>query len=145
MTNTQAVNENFQSIKSEGGRRTQKIADIFKSAFSEAATEVKDGASTVRPLAKDLADNAVQVLKEKGQEAYVNAKQAAKETAVDEQDIITRLKLKLQAIVDAIKAALLNQTDSAESVALIEQETDILGREADSYTGVTVESTVDAA
>lgn len=109
-TNTKAVNENFQSIKTEGGRRTQKIADILKSALSEAVTEVKEGATTVRPLAKDLAGNAVQVVKEKGQEAYVNAKQAAEETGTDEQDIIARFKLKLQAIVDAIKATLLGQT-----------------------------------
>ena len=108
-TNTQAVNENFETIKAEGGRRTQKIADILKSAFSEAVTEIKDGTSTVRPLAKDLAGNAVQVVKERGQEAYVNARQAAQETATDETDIVIQFKLKLQAIVDAIKATLLGR------------------------------------
>lgn len=137
-TNTQVINENFQSIKSEGGRRTQKIADILKSAFSEAVTEVKEGATTVRPLAKDLADNAVQVVKERGQEAYVNAQQAAQETATNEQDIIVRFKLKLQAIVDAIKATLFAQAETTvettETVPLIEQETKV-------HTVVTVDST----
>ncbi|EKU97379.1 hypothetical protein Lepto7375DRAFT_6567 [Leptolyngbya sp. PCC 7375] len=130
-TNTQVINENFQSIKAEGGRRTQKIGDILKSAFSEAISEVKEGASTVHPLAKDLADNAVQVVKEKGQEAYVNAKQAAQETATDEQDIVTQFKLKLQAIVEAIKATLLgkvktvDEETAAETVKLIEQDTEV--------------------
>lgn len=133
MTNTQAINDNFQSIKSEGGRRTQKIADIFKVAFSEAATEVKAGATTVRPLAKDLAGNAVQVVKERGQEAYVNAKQAAQETAIDEQDVVTRLQLKLQAIINAIKATLFNQTEQTETTTLIEPE-------ADNHSVVTVDS-----
>ena len=68
-TNTKAVNENFEAIKTEGGQRSRKIATIFKSAFAEAIAEVKDGSTTVRPLAKDLAGNAVQIAKEKGQEA----------------------------------------------------------------------------
>lgn len=138
--NTNAVNENFQSIKKEGSLRTQKIADILKSAFSEAVAEVKDGATTVRPLAKDLAGNAVQVVKEKGQEAYVNAKEAAKETAADEKDIITQFKLKLQAIVDALKATLFGQSteeEVSETVALIERETEVHV--------VTVDSTADVA
>ena len=140
-TNTQVVNENFQSIKAEGSRRTKKITDILKSAFSEAITEVKDGASTVRPLAKDLADNAVQVIKEKGQEAYVNAKQAAQAIAADEKDIITQFKLKLQAIVAAIKATLFSrtsETEEPETVALLEQDTDV-------HTVVTVDATADVA
>ncbi|MEM8613332.1 MAG: hypothetical protein AAGF93_15030 [Cyanobacteria bacterium P01_H01_bin.105] len=140
MTNTNAVNENFQSIKKEGSLRTQKIADILKSAFSEAVAEVKDGATTVRPFAKDLAGNAVQVVKEKGQEAYVNAKEAAKETADDEKDIITQFKLKLQAIVDALKATLFGQSEEeevSETVALIERETEVHV--------VTVDSTADVA
>ncbi|MEM7064205.1 MAG: hypothetical protein AAF572_13705 [Cyanobacteria bacterium P01_B01_bin.77] len=142
-TNSQAVNENFQSIKTEGGRRTQKIADILKSALSEAVTEVKEGATTVRPLAKDLAGNAVQVVKEKGQEAYVNAKQAAEETGTDEQDIIARFRLKLQAIVDAIKATLLGQTVAeTEPAAFIEQETEVhTVVTEDAATTVTVDST----
>lgn len=144
-TNTQAVNENFESIKAEGGRRTQKIADILKAAFSEAVGEVKDGASTVSPMAKDLAGNAVQVVKERGQEAYVNAKQAAKETATDEQDVITQFKLKLQAIVDAIKATLFGQTEAegADVVALIEEEPEVHATEV--HTVVTVDSTADVA
>lgn len=137
-TNNQAFSENFQSIKAEGGRRTQKIADILKSAFSEAVAEIKDGASTVRPLAKDLADNTVQVVKEKGQAAYVNAKQAAQETVTDEQDIITQFKLKLQAIIKAIKETLLANESEPETMAMLDQETDI-------HTVVTVDSTVDAA
>ena len=124
-TNTQVVNDNFEAIKAEGGRRSQKIADILKSAFSEAVTEVKDGTSTVRPLAKDLADNAVQVVKERGQEAYTNAKKAAQETAIDEQDIITQFKLKLQAIVKAIKESLFAKAQETEPVVMIEQETEI--------------------
>ncbi|MEM6254179.1 MAG: hypothetical protein AAF821_14780 [Cyanobacteria bacterium P01_D01_bin.156] len=143
-TNAQAVNNNFQSIKDEGGQRTQKIADILKAAFSEAVTEVKEGASTVRPLAKDLAGNAVEVVKEKGQEAYDNAKQAAQDTANDEQDIIARFKLKLQAIVDAIKATLFGQTDEtveAEPAGLIEQETEVHTVVSEPTTTVTVETT----
>ncbi|MBT9314805.1 hypothetical protein [Leptothoe spongobia] len=129
-TNSQtAVNENFQSIKSEGGRRTQKIADILKAAFSDAVTEVKEGAGTVSPLAKDLAGNAVEVVKGKGQEAYHSAKQAAQDTANEEQDVIARFKLKLQAIIDAIKATLFSQTEAAEAeaeaIGLIEQETEV--------------------
>ncbi len=144
-TNTQAVNENFESIKAEGGRRTQKIADILKAAFAEAVGEVKDGASTVSPMAKDLAGNAVQVVKERGQEAYVNAKQAAKETATDEQDVITQFKLKLQAIVDAIKATLFGQAEPEETdvVALIEEEPEVHTTEV--HTVVTVDSTADVA
>ncbi len=133
MTNTQVINENFESIKAEGGRRTQKIADILKAAFSEAVTEVKEGATTVRPLAKDLADHAAQVVKEKGQEAYVNAKQAAQETASDEQDIVERFKLKLQAIVNAIKVTLFNRVEQTETVTLIKPETE-------DHTVVTVDS-----
>ncbi|MEA5462271.1 hypothetical protein [Leptothoe sp. PORK10 BA2] len=148
--NTQAVNENFESIKAEGGRRTQKIAHILKSAFSEAVNEVKDGASTVSPLAKDLAGNAVQVVKQKGQEAYVNAKQAAKETATDEQDIITQFKLKLQAIVDAVKATLFGRAAAEESdvVALIKTETEVHTPEVQAtevHTVVTVDATADVA
>ncbi|MEM9808087.1 MAG: hypothetical protein AAF959_22705 [Cyanobacteria bacterium P01_D01_bin.56] len=139
-TNVQAANDNFKTIKEEGGRRTQKIADILKAAFSDAVTEVKDGASTVRPLAKDLAGNAVEVVKEKGQEAYGNAKQAAQDTANDEKDIIARFRLKLQAIVDAIKATLFSQNETSEAepmdepIGLIEQETEV-------HTVVTVETT----
>lgn len=146
-TNTQAVNENFESIKAEGGRRTQKIADIVKAAFSDAITEVKEGASTVRPLAKDLAGNAVEVVKEKGQEAYGNAKQAAQDTANDEKDIIARFKLKLQAIIDAIKATLLSQAEATadeinDPVALLEQETEVhTVVTEDAATTVTVDST----
>lgn len=138
-TNTQAVNENFESIKAEGGRRSQKIADILKSAFSEAVTEIREGTSTVRPLAKDLAGNAVQVAKERGQEAYVNAKQAAKETATDETDIVTRFKLKLQAIVDALKATLLGQTEAGATEVAI-----LVEKEAEVHTVVTVDSTAEA-
>ncbi len=146
-TNAQAVNDNFQSIKKEGGRRTQKITDILKVAFSEAVTEVKEGASTVSPLAKDLAGNAVEVVKEKGQEAYENAKQAAQDTANDEKDIISRFKLKLQAIVDAIKATLFSHAevtdgDATESIGLIEQETEVHTVVTESTsTTVTVDST----
>ena len=135
MTKTQVINENFQSIKSEGGRRTQKIAEILKAAFSEAVTEVKEGATTVRPLAKDLADHAAQVVKERGQEAYVSAKQAAQETADDEQDIVERFKLTLQAIVNAIKATLFNRVEQTETVTLIEQE-------PENHSVVTVDSSV---
>lgn len=133
------INENFQSIKTEGGVRTKKVAEILKAAFSEAVGEVKEGATTVRPFAKDLADNAVQVVKEKGQEAYVNAKQAAQETATDEQDVIAQFKLKLQAIVDAVKATLFGQPkeDISELVVLTEQETETHV--------VTVNSTADVA
>ncbi|NEQ48629.1 MAG: hypothetical protein F6K11_00640 [Leptolyngbya sp. SIO3F4] len=150
MTNTNsqnAVTENFQSIKTEGGQRTQKIADILKTAFSDAITEVKEGASTVRPLAKDLAGNAVEVVKEKGQEAYGNAKQAAQETANDEKDIIARFKLKLQAIIDAIKATLFSKAETAdtevtEPIGLIEQETEVhTVVTEDATTTVTVDST----
>ena len=136
-TNTQTANKNFQSIKEEGGRRTKKIADIFKAAFSETMTEVKDGATTVRPLAKELADNAVQVVKQKGHEAYVNAKEAAAETATDEKDMMTQFKLKLQAIVNAIKATLFaHGQEVTETVALIKDDTE--------HDGVTVESSADA-
>ena len=61
-TNTQAVNQNFQSIKSEGGRRTKKVADIFKSAFSDAMSVGKVCSTTVRPLVIDLSYHAVQVV-----------------------------------------------------------------------------------
>ena len=125
-TNTKAVNENFEAIKTEGGQRSRKIATIFKSAFTDAIAEVKDGSTTVRPLAKDLAGNAVQIAKEKGQEAYVNASKAAKETATEEQDIVAQLKLKLQAIIQAIRATLFakGQEHEIETVTLLEQETE---------------------
>ncbi|MEM1242801.1 MAG: hypothetical protein AAGI45_23465 [Cyanobacteria bacterium P01_H01_bin.26] len=134
-TNTKAVNENFEAIKTEGGQRSRKIATIFKSAFAEAIAEVKDGSTTVRPLAKDLAGNAVQIAKEKGQEAYVNASKAAKETATEEQDVVAQLKLKLQAIIKAIKETLFakDQEDEIETVTLLEQE-------AEADTVVTVDS-----
>ncbi|MEO0868782.1 MAG: hypothetical protein AAFY17_10105 [Cyanobacteria bacterium J06642_11] len=144
-TNVQAANDNFQSIKEEGGRRTQKIADILKTAFSEAVSEVKEGAGTVRPLAKDLAGNAVEVVKEKGQEAYVQAKQAAQDTGNDEQDIIAKFRLKLQAIVDAIKATLFSQAEEAETIeplGLIDPETEVhTVVTEDAVTTVTVETT----
>ena len=123
-TNPKAVNENFEAIKTEGGQRSRKIATIFKSAFADAIAEVKDGSTTVRPLAKDLAGNAVQIAKEKGQEAYVNASKAAKETATEEQDVVAQLKLKLQAIIKAIKDTLFakGQEQEVETVTLLEQE-----------------------
>lgn len=125
--NTQAMNESFRSIKTEGGQRTRKIASIFQEAFTEAFTEVKEGTSTVRPFAKDLAGNTAQVVKEKGQAAYTSAKEAAQTTATDEQDVITRLALKLQAIVSAIKATLFSQADaaSAKPVGLVEQAPEV--------------------
>lgn len=125
--NTQAINENFQSIKTEGGQRTRKIASIFQEAFTEAFTEVKEGTSTVRPFAKDLADNTAQVVKEKGKAAYTSAKEAAQTTATDEKDVITRLALKLQAIVKAIKMTLFGQTEAAtsEPVGLVEPATEV--------------------
>ncbi|MBX2863210.1 MAG: hypothetical protein KTR27_06610 [Leptolyngbyaceae cyanobacterium MAG.088] len=144
-TNVQAATDNFQSIKEEGGRRTQKIADILKSAFADAVTEVKEGTGSVRPLAKDLAGNAVDVVKEKGQEAYANAKQAAQDSGNDEKDIIARFKLKLQAIIDAVKATLFSpaeETEETEPVALIEQETEVhTVVTEDAATTVTVETT----
>ncbi|MDJ0708075.1 MAG: hypothetical protein QNJ46_32785 [Leptolyngbyaceae cyanobacterium MO_188.B28] len=149
-TNSQeAVNENFQSIKAEGGLRTQKIADILMTAFSDAITEVKEGAGAVRPLAKDLADHAVEVVRERGQEAFDNVKKATQDTANDEKDIIARFRLKLRAIVDAIKTTLFSQVETAdtEPVALIEQETEAHSvvtedaATADAVSTVTVDST----
>ena len=60
-------------------------------------------------------------------------------SATDETDIVTQFKLKLQAIVDAIKATLLGQSEdgATEVVALVEKETEV-------HTVVTVDSTADA-
>lgn len=111
-SNPRTINENFKSIKTEGGQRARKVAAIFKGAFAEALAEVKEGGSTVRPYAQALADDAVQAAKEKGQATYASAKQAAQTTAVDEKDVVTRLKLKLQAIVAAIRATLFDSANA---------------------------------
>lgn len=116
MTNskTAAMQENLKTIQTEGGQRARKIAAIFKGAFTEAFTEVKEGGSTVRPFAKELADTTVQVVKEKGQAAYASAKEAAQTTATDEKDVVTRLKRKLQAIAAAIKTAVLGSAGATK-------------------------------
>ncbi len=134
MTHNQPMNDNFNAIKTEGGQRSKKVAAIFKSAFGEALEEVKAGATAVRPIAKDLAEQTAQTVREKGQEAYVNANKAARETAVLEKDLMTRLSLKLQAIIKAIRETLIAGSQDAETVAQkeLEQTSSVVTLEASS-------------
>jgi len=137
MANT--MSENFKHIKTESGQRTQKIGKIFRTAFSEAAAEVKAGAETVRPFAKEMADAAAETAKFKGQEVSTNVRQAFAETAVDEQDMATRLQLKIQAILKALRDTLLAgwnpETSSEVTVLPVEKEL-----AAEGHDGVTVET-----
>ncbi len=137
MTNTTILSENFKHIKAEGGQRSQKIGKIFRAAFTEAAAEVKAGTKTIRPFAKELADAAAETAKFKSQEVSVNVRKAFEETAVDEQDLATRIQLKLQAIFKAIRDTLLSSwSHEADAPVLpVEKETT-----ADSHDGVTVET-----
>ncbi|MEO1591719.1 MAG: hypothetical protein AAFU71_10555 [Cyanobacteria bacterium J06632_22] len=137
MNNTTILSENLKQIKTEGGQRSQKIGQIFRAAFVEAAAEVKAGTQTVRPLAKDLADVATETARFKGQQVSTNVRKAFTETAVEEEDLATRLQLKLQAIIKAIRDTLLSSwnREADAPVLPVEKETG-----ADSHDGVTVET-----
>jgi hypothetical protein len=106
MTTTTTINDNVQQIKAEGGRRSQKIGQIFQAAFTEVVSEVKDGTTTVRPLIQALADSTVHTVKEKTQEVNTNVRQALKDHPIEESDLMTRIKLQLQLIFNTIKATL---------------------------------------
>ena len=137
MKNTTVISENFKHIKTEGGQRSQKIGKIFRAAFTEAAAEVKAGAETVRPLAKELADAATETAKFKGVEISANVRKAFSETAIDEQDLATRLQLKLQAILKALRDTLLSSwsPDAEAPVLPVEKDTTV-----ENHNGVTVET-----
>lgn len=114
--NNEAMTQNLNQIKAEGGRRTQKISKIFKAALGEVATEVKEGTTTIRPLAQELAGEALNAAKTKGQAVNTNVRQALQDTTIDQdKDLIERLTLQLQAIIQAIRETLF--THKAEAVA----------------------------
>ena len=137
MTNTTVLTENLKHIKAEGGQRSQNIGKIFRVAFTEAAGEVKAGTQTIRPFAKDLADVAAETAKFKGQEVSANVRKAFAETAVDEEDLATRLQLKIQAIFKALRDTLMSSwsRDTEVPVLPVEKETT-----AETHDGITVET-----
>jgi ElaB/YqjD/DUF883 family membrane-anchored ribosome-binding protein len=120
----QAVADNLKQIKAEGSRRSKTIGKIFRAALAEAVTELKAGTTTIRPLAKTLAGNTVHAVKDKSQELNANVRQILRETAVDEPDKLTRLKLQLQAILKVVRATLFTRApmNSPESVPHIQTD-----------------------
>ncbi|MEO0824694.1 MAG: hypothetical protein AAFW84_06220 [Cyanobacteria bacterium J06635_15] len=141
MTNTQRITEHLRQLKTEGGQRSRKIGKIFREAFIEAATEVKAGTQTVRPITKDLASVVAETAKLKGQEVRTNVRKAYTETAVDEQDRTIRWQLKLKAIFKAIRDTLgssWNRKAEAVTMPTVEKETS-----AESRDNVTIDVDLD--
>jgi hypothetical protein len=113
------MTDNLKEIRSEGSHRAQKIGRIFQTAWTDLATELKEGTTTIRPLAQELAQETAAVVKEKGQAVNANVRKALQETTVDDRDLLERLKLQVRAILRAIRDTLLTrQTDTADAPQL---------------------------
>lgn len=99
------LQQNWQQLKSEGGTRSQRIGQILKAAFTEMATELKTGATTMKPVAQDLATDVADQLKERGQAAATTINEAWTDQA-DNPDLVKRLQVMLQRLASAVKARL---------------------------------------
>lgn len=56
----QQLTDDLKKVKLQSGDRAQRIKTIFKTAFSEAMTEIKDGTQDVKAVSKTSLDNVMQ-------------------------------------------------------------------------------------
>jgi hypothetical protein len=87
------VTADLQKAKEEERMRSARVQQIIKDAFSEAASEVKQGSSEIRSIAKDTLSAMVEKLDEKGGQSV-------------ETDVVqpqTSAELKIATVFSAIK------------------------------------------
>lgn len=126
MNNTTLMNTNFEQIKTESGTRSQRIRDIFKAAFTQTSSELKEGYTIVRPLASEMTATVVKDLKHKRNQASSTVKEAwGKDTA--SLSIWDRCQRVLRVVATAIKKTV--------APPLKKQVTRVDARFADQYGG----------
>lgn len=106
-TDRERMADNLREIAKEGGIRIQRIGQIMGKAFSETATELKQGSTHISPFAKELMAAVGDSLKKKSKEATVKINDALKENNVDSQDIFSRLVTLTKGIANTIDEKLL--------------------------------------
>ncbi|MEO1403109.1 MAG: hypothetical protein AAFV72_17925 [Cyanobacteria bacterium J06635_1] len=114
----QQLADNLNQIKAEGGVRFKKVAQIFRAAFVESATELKEGATTVSPAAKDLKDSVSQLIAEASKEAVAEAKDVWANRS-KEESLMEWFRAEVRAIFKAIKttfSAATHPADTSEDV-----------------------------
>ncbi|MGF1523260.1 MAG: hypothetical protein ACFBSF_13170 [Leptolyngbyaceae cyanobacterium] len=70
----QRFKDNLDQIKAEGGVRSNRIAQILRTAFAESTAELKEGVSAVTPATEEVRKSVTQLIREKGQETLAEAK-----------------------------------------------------------------------
>lgn len=110
----QQLADNLNQLKAEGGVRFKKVAHIFRAAFVESAAELKEGATTVSPVAKDLKDSVAQLFAEASKEAAAEAKDVWANRS-KEESLMEWLRAEIRAVVKAVKATLARANRSADA------------------------------
>ncbi len=61
--------EKLKTLTTESSQRSKRVISILRTAFTETVAEVKDGRAVIAPLAKEVTSEAVETVKDKGQQA----------------------------------------------------------------------------
>jgi len=105
MDNPNPMNSTFSQIKTESGTRSQRIGKILKDAFTQTSAELKEGYTTVRPLAAEMSATVTADLKEKGHQTSSTFKEAWG-TESDSRSTWERLQKVFQVMATTIKKTL---------------------------------------
>jgi len=108
--NSTAMNEHLNTLKEEGGQRSQRIGKILRHALIDAFAEVKEGAQTMSPVAKELTAEVVDQLKTQGHETVGKlddalAQDLAQKTSPD-PSVVTQVKTLLRKVLQLIREKL---------------------------------------
>lgn len=100
--------EKLKTLTTEGMARSQRVAEILRSAFSQTVAEVKDGRAVLSPLAKEVTAETVATVKDKSQQA-ADVFSHTWEQESDKKDLTARMIAFMQSLADTLKVALLPQ------------------------------------
>lgn len=106
--------DSVDKIKAEGDIRFKKITQILRAAIVKSANELKAGATAVSPATKEFRDSVTQRIKETSRETLEEAQEVWANRA-REDSFQDWLRAEIQAITNAMKATLANNTDSAKA------------------------------
>jgi len=101
--------QKLKTLKKEGAERSQRVADILRSAFSETAAEFKAGRTVISPLAKEVTAETVSVVKENGRKVSDTVNQAWQDA--DDDDINERMIRFIRTLAATTKSRLFPQLE----------------------------------
>lgn len=101
-----STTEKIKTLTQEGKKRTQRISQILKQAFSETREEFQAGRTVISPLAKEVTSETVSTFKSKSKEAADAVNKAWQEEA-DAPDTTERLINAIKKLLSQAKTTVL--------------------------------------